>query len=185
MLGGDIDEALRYAQDLKRMDVLSGTSALIQVYGQMENKEKFDEVLKIAMLDFADEPELYYQLGLYYQEQESYSEALTYLRKAANMPTSTDEQRNAKYSAIFQVGRTSILSGSNFDEGEKAIMQYINEAVIYSSMPSKDWAKFRLANIAEAQGEKSKAMQLYKDLVQESADKDLQKQVKNRIKELS
>lgn len=185
MVGGDIDEALKLAQNLKKFDDLSGTSALIHVYGHMEHKEKFDEVLKIAMLDFADEPELFYQIGLYYQKQENYSEALTYLHKAATMVTPTDEQRDAKYRAIFQVGRTSILSESNFEDGEKALVQYINEANISSTMPSKNWAKFRLANIAEAKGKKSKAMQIYKDLVQESADMDLQKQVKKRIKKLS
>ena len=52
-------------------------------------------------------------------------------------------------------------------------------------MPSKDWAKFRLANIVEAQGEKLKAIKLYKDLAQDSADIELQKQVKQRIKKLS
>ena len=63
--------------------------------------------------------------------------------------------------------------------------QYLNEAVISPSMPSKDWAKFRLANILEAQGQKSKAIMLYRSLGQESSDKDLQKQVKKRIKKLS
>ena len=182
MLGGDIDEALRHAQELKRVDALSGSSSLIQVHGRMGNNEKFDEELKIAMLNFVDEPELYYQLGIYYQAQESFSEALIHFRKAANMATFTDKQRNAKYSAVFQVGRTSILSGSNFDEDEKAFTQYLTEAVISSSIPSKGWAKFRLANMLEAQGEKSKAIRLYKDLLQASSDKDLQEQVKKRIK---
>tara|TARA_R110000744_G_scaffold8364_1_gene27862 strand:+ start:316 stop:1293 length:978 start_codon:yes stop_codon:yes gene_type:complete len=185
MLGGDINEALQHAQVLKGVDELSGTSALIQVHGKKGDDDKFDEELKIAMLNFADEPELYYQLGIYYQEKESFSEALINFRKSANMTTSTDKQRIAKYSAVFQVGRTSLFSNSNFDEGEKAITQYLNEAVISSSMPSKDWAKFRLANIVEAQGKKSNAIILYKDLVQESSDKALQELVKKRIKKLS
>ena len=185
ILGGDINEALKHAKDLKKLNALLGTSAELQVYGAMENKQKFDEVLSAALLEFADEPELFYQLGLYHQKQEDYNQSLFYLRKASNMPASTDKQRNAKYSAVFQIARTSILSGNNFDEGKKAITQYLNEAVISSSMPSTDWAKFRLANIVEAQGEKLKAIQLYKGLAQDSADIELQKKVKQRIKKLS
>jgi hypothetical protein len=52
-------------------------------------------------------------------------------------------------------------------------------------MPSKNWAKFRLANIIEAQGEESKAIKLYKNLAQESSDKALQNKVTKRIKKLS
>lgn len=185
MLGGDIDEALKHAQELKQMDALTGTTALIQVYGKMGDDNKFDNELKTAKLNFANEPELYYQLGLYHQEQESFSEALTYFRKAANMVTATDKQGNAKFNALFQVGRTSLLSNSNFDEGEQAITRYLNEAVISPAMPSKYWAKFRLANIIEAQGKKANAIKLYKDLAQEPVDKALQKQVKKRIKKLS
>jgi tetratricopeptide (TPR) repeat protein len=128
MLGGNIDEALKHAQELKRVDALSGTIALIQVYGQMGDDDKFDEELKKAVLNFVNEPELYYQLGLYYQENESFNEALIYFRKAANMATATEKQQNAKYSAIFQLGRTSILSDSNFVEGKEAFIRYLNES---------------------------------------------------------
>ena len=185
MLGGDLDEALKHAHALKRINGLAGTSDLIQVYGKMEKTTKFDEEVKMAMKSFADEPELYYQLGLYYQENESFSEALIYFRQAANMATSTEEQYNAKYSAIFQLGRTSILSDSNFDEGKEAFTRYLNEANVSSEMPSKNWAKFRLANIVEAQGEESKAIRLYKDLIQESSDKSLQKEITKRLKKIS
>ena len=185
ILGGDIDEALKHSQELKEVDALSGTTALIHVYGKMGSDNKFNDELSNALQRFVDEPELYYQLGIYYQEQENFNEALTYFRQATNMATATDKQRDAKYSAFFQVGRTSLFSNSNFHEGEKAMTQYLNEAVISPSMPSKDWAKFRLANILEAQGQKSKAIMLYRSLGQESSDKDLQKQVKKRIKKLS
>mgnify|MGYP003625837247 CR=1 FL=1 len=185
LLGGDIDEALKHAKVLKKLDVLSGTSALIQVYGQMENTEKFNEVLQVALIEFADEPEFFFQLGIFYQQQEHYDAALTYFRNAANMASATDEQRQAKYSAIFQLGRTSILSDSNFSEGEKALTQYLNEAIISADMPTKNWAKFRLANIVEAKGEKSAAVKLYNELVGDAADKELQKQLVKRIKNLS
>ena len=185
LMGGDIEEALKHAKVLERLDVLSGTSALIQVYGQMENTEKFDEVLQVALINFADEPAFFFQLGVFYQHQEHYDEAAAYFRKAANMAISTDEQRQAKYNAIFQLGRTSILSDSNFDEGEKALIQYLNEAVVSADMPTKNWAKFRLANIVEAKGEKLAAVTLYNDLVDDVIDKDLQKQLEKRIKNLS
>ena len=185
MLGGDINQALQHAQVLKSINALAGTSDLIQVYGKMANTAKFDEELKMATLNFVNEPELYYQLGLYYQENESFNEAAMYFRKAANITTSTEQQHNAKYSAIFQLGQTSMLSDSNFDEGKEAFTRYLNEANVSSAMPSKNWAKFRLANIIEAQGEESKAIRLYQDLAQQSSDKALQKKLTKRIKKLS
>ena len=185
MLGGDLDEALKHAHALKRINALAGTSVLIQVYRKMGKTTKFDEEVKMAMQNIADEPELYYQLGLYYQENESFNEAFIYFRQAANMATSTEKQQDAKYSAIFQLGRTSILSDRNFDEGKEAFTQYLNEANVSAFMPSKNWAKFRLANIIESQGEESKAIRLYKDLVQESSDKSLQKAIQKRIEKIS
>ena len=185
MLGGDINEALKHAQALKKVDTLSGTGALIHVLGKMGNDEKFTEELNFALLNFVDEPELYYQLGLYYQEQENFNEAFVNFRKAAHMVTTSDKQRNARYRALFQIGRTSLLSNSSYDEGVKAMTQYFQEAVITSSMPSKSWAKYRLANLIEAQGDQSQARQLYKELIQDSANKDIQKKAKKRMKKLS
>ncbi|SFC42019.1 tetratricopeptide repeat protein [Pseudoalteromonas denitrificans] len=185
MLGGDINEALKQALLLKKLNTLSGTNALIHVYGEMNNQEKFDQTLESALLNFVDEPQFHYQLGLYYQKQEQYDIALNSFRKAASLTTITNEQQNAKYSAIFQIGHTSTLSGRNLNEGEAALNQYLNEAVISSSMVKKFWAKFRLANIAEAKGEKEKAKKLYIKLIQVTTDKKLQKQVHKRIKKLS
>ncbi len=182
LAGGDINEALKHAQNLKQLDPLSGAIALIQIYGQLEDLERLKELTNSAMLDFPNEPELYLQLGNYHQKQENYDEALIYYRKAATMVITSNKQRNAKYSALFQIGRATVQSENNLSEGKKALAKYLNEAVITSSMPPKDWAKYRYANVTEALGDKSKAMQLYKILAQETTDKELQNQLKKRIK---
>ncbi|MBQ4862571.1 hypothetical protein J8L98_12820 [Pseudoalteromonas sp. MMG013] len=184
ILGGDLKVGLKHAHALKKVSPLLGATALIQVYGKMGDEEKLSQISKLGMRDFGDEPQFHYQLGIYHQTQGRYADALVRFRKATELDTNTPEQSRAKYRALFQIGRTSVLSERDLDEGEKALKQYLNEAVISNKMPTKEWTKFRLANILEAKGLKLKAKRLYQDLANYVVDDELKKQLTNRIKKL-
>ena len=185
ILGGDIEKALQHGRELKAINALYGAGALIHVYGQMKDEVKFSQLLNTALKDFAIEPEIHYQVGLYYQNQEEYDKAISYFQAAANLNVTTEAQHQAKYQAVFQIGRTSILSDSKFDEGESALIKYMNEARISLSMPTRARVKFRLANIAEAKGEKEKARMLYLQVALEGSTQQLKNKANERIKALS
>ncbi len=185
IMGGDVDVALEQAKAIKEMDAKSGAVALIKVYAKLEEHEKLNEVYNKAVNDFPQEPAIYYQRGMFYQHQEDFGSAIIELGKAANLSVVSDKQRKSQYMAIYQIGRTSVLSKNFLDEGEKALNQYIAEADVQENMPNKDWAKFRLATIVEFKGEAVKAVALYKALQQKTTDKELKNKVKKRIKKLS
>ncbi|SFC89744.1 tetratricopeptide repeat protein [Pseudoalteromonas denitrificans] len=185
LMGGDIDEALKQAFAIKKLDVLSGASALIQVYAKLEDHEKLENVFNNALKLFSNEPELFYRRGMYFQQQKDYVKALKDLHKAADMTTSTTRQYESKFNALYQIGRISVISEGHFDEGEKALKQYIEGTEVTSSMIEKDWAKYRLANIFEAKGDKKAAIALYKEIVKQTKNSDLKSKGEKRIKKLS
>jgi len=185
IIGGDKSEALKQAFAIEKLDGLAGSCALLQVYAQLEKYEELDSVFNDAVNRYPHEPELFYHRGLIFQKDEKYQDALTNFNKAAVMTTTSIKQHQAKYNALYQVGRTSILSKSHYDEGEKALIQYIAEVKLTPSMISMRWAQYRLANIWEAKGDEISAIKLYKEVIKEAMDSELKKKGKNRLKNLS
>ena len=184
LLGGDTDEALKHALVLKDHDALYGAGALIHVYGETKNKKAFRQWLNETLLEFKKEPEIHYQAGMYYQNEEIYEIAISYFRAAAEIVEVSEQQHQAKYLAMFQIGRTSMLTERNLDEGEKALVQYMSEAKITSAMPSLAWAKFRLANIVEAKGKKQKAIDIYRQVLHSKSTEYVKMLAQERLKSL-
>ena len=184
ILGGDTNIALEQAIAIKKLDAKSGAVALIKVYAKRDETEKLDEIYHQAVNDFPEEPALYYHRGMFYQQEEDFGNAVTELGIAAKLSVTTEKQLKSKYMAIYQLGRTSVLSENYLNEGENALNQYIAEADIQEYMPAKDWAKFRLANIIELKGDRAKAKALYEEVQHETNDKDLQSKAQKRMKKL-
>jgi tetratricopeptide (TPR) repeat protein len=184
MMGGDDDLALAQAKAIESLDALSGSIALLRVYAKLEDQEKFNEVYELTLVNFPDEPAVHFQKGMFYQAQEDFDNAFIEFNKAASLDASTDKKSESKYMAMYQLGRTSVLSKRYFVEGEKALKQYIVEADVSSLMPSKDWAKYRLANIIEFKGDTVKAKILYEEVLKQTTDSDIKSQAKKRVKKL-
>lgn len=185
LAGGDKEEALNQALAIQSLDPLSGVTALMQVYTQTENTEKMAEIEQVALSTYSNEPEVHYQRGMIFLQQEDFQAAREHLSKATSLVANTERQLNAKHMAMYQLGRSSVLSKSHFDEGVAALTYYIDEVEVSGSMPDKSWAKFRLANLAEFQGNKTKAKTIYNEILQETSDSKLKKKAKKKVRKLS
>ncbi|MEW6982562.1 tetratricopeptide repeat protein [Colwelliaceae bacterium 6471] len=184
IIGGDTDVALAQAKAIEALDARAGAVALMKVYAKLEQHDRFDEIYNTAVIDFPDEPAVFYVRGMYFQQQEQFDHAVDELTKAASISALSAQQRKSQYMAMYQIGRTSVLSKSYLDEGEQALSQYIASAEIQDMMPTKEWAKYRLANIVEYKGEVFKAKELYQELIQETHDKELKSKAKKRARKL-
>jgi tetratricopeptide (TPR) repeat protein len=184
IIGGDLDVALEQAIAIRGLSASSGAIALMKVYAKLEEQEKYDGIYNRAVKDFPEELAVYYHRGMFYQQQQDFEVAVLEFETAAKLSTSTVKQRKSKYMAMYQIGRTSLLSKSFLNKGEQALNQYIAKADVQEHMPEKDWAKFRLANIIEFKGEAVEAKALYEELRQATTNKELKSKVKKRIKEL-
>jgi hypothetical protein len=66
---------------------------------------------------------------------------------AISKNTEIKESVVAKYNALYQLGRTSVLGENNVDAGINALNEYIGEAPDIDCIEPKPWAEFRLANL--------------------------------------
>jgi tetratricopeptide (TPR) repeat protein len=177
--GGDIEEAIKVAEIIAKLDVKAGFEAHIEVAKAQEDLEQARQILAKAKAQYPTLPDFFYVEGMMEQQQENYAAAIPLLTAASQMDAPDEDSINAKYGAMYQIGRTSVLAGIEAEKGIGALQKFIEEAPASKELPSKDWAEFRLANIYECEGEKAKAMTIYKKLLK-SEEKDLVKQVKKK-----
>lgn len=178
--GGDIEQAKAIADTVATLDPKAGFEANIEI---AKSEEKFDrarELLNQAKAKYADIPDFYFIEGMLEQRLENYSRAIDLLSIASQKETDEKESSSLQYAAMYQLGRTCVIGETEFEKGIAALEAYIVEAPQDKELPSKDWAQFRLANLYEAQGQKSKASKIYQGLVK-TEEKDLRKQVKKKI----
>ena len=85
-------------------------------------------------------------------------------------------------SLLYQVGRTSALSGTRPELGIESLERYIKETDASKAAPSHAAAKMRMAMIYEKQGDKAKAKGLYEASLKEDPKMELAKKGLKRVK---
>jgi hypothetical protein len=93
----------------------------------------------------------------------------------------TEESVVAKYNALYQLGRTSVLGEHNIDAGIKALNEVIGEAPDIDGMAPKPWAEFRLANLMALNLQTLEAKAIYLRLAK-TDNKELAKQANKAAK---
>lgn len=177
--GGDIEEAIKAAEIIAKLDLKAGFEARIDVAKAQEDLEQVHQIIVQAKAQYPTLPDFLYMEGMLEQQQENYTVAMSLLTAASEMEVQDEDGINAKYGALYQIGRTSVLAGIEAKKGILALQKFIQEAPTTDELPSKAWAEFRLANLYESEGNKAKAMDMYRKLLN-SDEKDLVKQVKKK-----
>lgn len=171
-MGGSWEKAEKAARAIALIDPLEGHDALATVYLRKEEPELAEkEYLGAAELN----PNRLGNLGVFYQNQQWYDKAFSTFQKAFT-------QFPENMSLLYQVGRTSALSGARPELGIKSLEQYIAETEAAKASPSHAAAKMRLAMIYEKQGDMAKAKTLYQASLAEDPEMDLAKKGLKRVK---
>jgi tetratricopeptide (TPR) repeat protein len=199
--GGDEELALVQLKAIQKADALEGVSSQVAFY-QMTNKpEKATQALQKAITDFPYEINFVFRLATYYAQQEDYKQALPLFQQAAEMPkpefaidpitgeTQSSYIRNmsSKLNALYQVGRTAVVTNENTEEG-LAAMDKLQAAVESSkldtnNLPNMEWAKARIVELYIQSGDKKAASDLLMSVLV-TDNKDLKKQVNKLKKQL-
>ncbi|MBF7071802.1 hypothetical protein ISG33_00125 [Glaciecola sp. MH2013] len=199
--GGDTELGKHQLSEIKKLDALEGAIAEVSFYQMSDDIEQAKKVLAQAMQSYPKEISFPFQLGAIEAQSENYEQAMSLFKQAANMrlpPYSTDEEtgdinkdyrRNAAahLNALYQVGRTAVVSESNAKEGIAA-MGRLAAAIETSKLPPSDlpnmqWAAARLAELYIQVGDKQAAKSELASIVIGDDDK-LEKQVKKLKKAL-
>lgn len=182
-LGGDEKLAMQEANAIEKLDPVKGFMALANVYQSTGASGLLEQHYSSVDGKLADNANVLFSRGLYYQTLEEYGKALADFRKIQTLERASEED-HTNYAALYQVGRSSVLSESNHKEGIDSLNQYIKTAPESDQLPSKAWAKYRLGILFKQTGDKKSAKTLYKEAQQETKDKQLLKSLKKSIKKL-
>lgn len=137
--GGDIEEAVRLAGEMKARDALRGHLELGRIHEAGEEPEKAMSQYREAMKVAPDDPRPYYDLGFLQQRSEDFDGAIrTFQALAEAMPS--------EMGAYYQIGRTGALSGLHLEQAAAGLRKYL-EHTPGRDDPSLAWAHFRLAEV--------------------------------------
>lgn len=125
VFGGNIDEAIKLVNSLKKYNLEEG----------------------------------YHQMGNVYSNKEDYSKALEMYNQA--LP-----KLSGNYEMLYQMGKLSALSGEGLEDGAGHLLKYL-EHEVELGLPSHAWARIRLAQIYEKQGENDQAKRHYEMALKE------------------
>jgi len=198
--GGNEDLGFRQLQAIQKADALEGASSQIAFYQMTDEPEKATEALQKAIIEFPHEINFVFRLATLYSQQEDYKNALPLFQQAAEMPmpeftidpvtgeTQSSYIRNAsaKLNALYQVGRTAVVTKENTELGLAAMGQL--QAFVETSKldaddrPNMEWAKARIVELYIQSGDKKAASDLLMS-IQVADNKDLKKQVKKLKKQ--
>ncbi len=176
--GGDKDIALQQAEKIKTLDLKIGTRALINVYAVSEDKTAIKALFTKLPAELSQDADILFHRGLYQLAVEAYPAAVQDFKLAIQQAGDKDEFQQSKFGAMYQIGRTSVISKTEFQQGIESLQEYIKTAPKLSGLPPKDWAEFRMANLIEADGRKDEAVVIYKRLAKNVSDKRLKKAIK-------
>lgn len=166
-----MEKAAETANIILSFNEKEGYRALSTVY---QRDEKYNEA-EVAFVKLVELDSNYsMSLGNFYQNQAKYDQAFTLFEK---MSTSQPKNTNV----IYQIGRTSALSGLRPEVGIKALETYQTLA-LQEGAPSYAAAKMRLGMIYEKMGNKTKAKALYQASLAEDPKMELAKEGLKRVK---
>jgi len=176
--GGDKNIALQQAEHIKTLDLKLGTQALINVYAVTEDKPAAKKLFAELADELSRDADIIFNRGMYQQSLKDYPAAVEDFELAIQQAGDIDEFRSSKFGALYQIGRTSVISKTRIQPGIESLKEYMETAPELPGLPSKEWAEFRMANLIEASGREDDAIVIYKRLATNSSDKRLKKAVK-------
>lgn len=173
--GGDTEQALIYAKQLKKYDAEQGFSQIANVYWQTEKPALAEETMTEGFTQFPESDALYFTRAMANITAKNWHQARTDLTFAAKY--AKDDE--IKGQALYQQGKVSVTSGAETVLGIGALIQ----ALPLADKQHQPWVKYRLAQLYLQQKEQTKASETIAQ-IDISEDEELEGKVKKLKKKL-
>ncbi|KRO67344.1 MAG: hypothetical protein ABR84_07400 [Cryomorphaceae bacterium BACL21 MAG-121220-bin10] len=147
ILGGGYDKAQEQALTLAEVSPVDGLMAKARL-AEHEEDWALAEKYYWRAVDRGQSIWTYQSLARFYENRKRYKEAL------AVSITASGRHQDARID--YQIGKLSVLSGAEFDQGLQAIQKFIKEFHSENGIPL-EWGYYRLAQIQRLTGEVDKA----------------------------
>jgi tetratricopeptide (TPR) repeat protein len=171
IVGGSVDKAIEIANQIVKLKPAEGHRQLGNIYlKEKKAAEAEKEFIAMANADLT-----YNQvLATFYLSQKQYDKAFDLFENGVK--NNPDDMM-----AMYQIGKTSALSGQKLDRGEECLKKYLTYKPKQSE-PSHAGANMRLGQIMEKRGKKTEAKKLYQSAI--NSDPTL-KEAKEGLERLS
>lgn len=170
-MGGSIEKAKEMANEIIKIKPADGHVQLGNIYLKEKNPQAAEKEYSEAV---KADPTYISILGTFYLNQKQFDKAFAFFEDAV-------KKNPTDYSSIYQIGKTSALSGQKLDRGEECLKKYLNYEP-KKNEPSHAGANMRLAQVYEKQGKKDVAKKLFETALK--ADPSL-KEAKEGLERLS
>lgn len=149
-MGGSIEKAKEVANQIIKLKPAEGHRQMGNIYMSEKNSAEAEkEFLAMVKAD----PMYVSGLANFYTGQKQYEKAFGLFEEAL-------VKNPEDYTSIYQIGKTSALSGQKLDRGEECLKKYLTHAP-QQNEPSHAGANMRLAQIKEKRGNKAEAKKLF------------------------
>jgi tetratricopeptide (TPR) repeat protein len=184
--GGDFSKAIEHSYILFKIDQKAGYLSLIACFDRNDNAQQAENLFQQALKRFPLAPELYQKRAFLYLKQKKYELALADFKSSVRISVKTDKERVVQLFSHYQLALLTLKTKKSLSDGMQALKFYIDNYISVEELytPPIVWAKFRLANIYELDGDKQQALSLYKEIKQTTDDKELLKLIKSHMRHL-
>jgi tetratricopeptide (TPR) repeat protein len=149
-MGGSVEKAIEVANQIKKIKPAEGYRQMGNVYmHEKKTAEAEKEFIEMAKVD----PNYVGGLANFYVGQKQFD-------KAFSMFEDELKKNPEDYVAIYQIGKTSAVSGQRLERGEECLKKYFSYSPKQNE-PSHAGANMRLAQIKEKRGQKAEAKKLF------------------------
>jgi len=185
--GGSLEKAIAMTNKLIKIDEKQGLLSQLGIYKKEENQEKELAVAKALATKYAESGKVLFMVGSSFRDAKKYDEAFSYFKQASLI--NNEDEKFYTLLAMYQIGRTAVISEMNAEKGIKALENYRSVAqeyiITHNDLPGLNWAAYRLAALYFSVGEKDKAEKLAKMASNDKDDKKLRKRADKLLKKIS
>ncbi len=168
-MGGSLEKAKEQAQIIATINAYEGHVAAASIARHEKDVAGEQRALEGALEAAPDTANAWYQLDLFYQNQQKWPEAFALLDRALK------ERPPTELVGYFYYGRASALSGQNLERGEREMKEWLAAAGPAAPTVSQSAAHLRLGTIYEKQGKKDSARAEYQLAVNLNPKSDAKK----------
>ncbi|NRA72066.1 MAG: tetratricopeptide repeat protein [Gammaproteobacteria bacterium] len=184
IVGGDEALALVEALAIEKIDPVAGVLALADVYRNTDQTKELKQLFSDADKRFPNNAAILFKRVMYYQAEKQFDLAVNDFKKIQTI-VPKDQNDITAFRALYQIGRSSVLSESDHQRGVKALESFIKAAPEHEELASKSWARYRLGLLYHELGDKNRALELYVLAKAQATDKRLIEKLKRQIKKSS
>ncbi|MBZ9612086.1 hypothetical protein I4W93_010815 [Rheinheimera sp. MA13] len=174
--GGDKNEALKLAEQLKQLDTLQGWLLELKLT-DISDEAAFNQFLASAE-PLKTRPEAYFQRAMQLAGTENYSAAITLLQQAISQTAVDDDAKASISESHYQLARCAVLGKTAVTEGIAAMQHYLQEN---PASERYDWAQLRLAQLYVLANNRDKATAITQPLLASTNDDKLKAELKKLL----